>query len=350
MSKYIVTHENIPRIQFQSVTTILKELNKEALIGWAADQVEKGAIKRVEEIQGHEMDLGTIMIDKHSVIEAIKDAKDNYQEVSKVAMDVGTQVHKLCEAHIKAKVASLVSPFVDMGSLPKAVANGFTAFLEWEKKNIEKWLEAESKIVHPDLGYAGTLDSIAVMKEQSKQLKKGKKILIPAGSIYEIDFKTTKKTTKMDHKTGKMKVTSSGFYPEFGLQLSAYAEARENMEGEYLFEHEYETTVDGENVTAFTNDTATYKPIKLDGMGVLRLDKITGEAEFKDYTKNRERLYISWQALLSFYYFFKNRKIDDSPWVTALKGLNEEMFKRIKAEGMAEMELKERKLLISKGE
>lgn len=350
MSTYIVSHNDIPRINYQSVTTILKELSKEALIGWAADQVKNGAIKRVEDLPFHITNTDVKMVRRDSVIESIKEAKDTYQEVSKVALDVGQQVHGLCENHIKALLEGLATPFVDYQSIPEAVANGFKAFLEWESIHVEKWLESEAKIVNPDLGYAGTLDAIAVMKEVSKELKKGKKILIPAGSIYEIDFKVTKKTVKLDNKTGKMKVTNSGFYPEFGLQLSAYAEARESMEGEYLFEHEYETTVDGKKVKAFTNDTATYKPIKLDGMAVLRLDKETGEAEFKDYTKNRERLYIAWQSLLAFHYFFKNRRIEDSPWVTGLKNLNNEMFKRIKAEGMAEMETKERKLLISTGE
>jgi len=100
-----------------------------------------------------------------------------------------------------------------------ALEKPFNAFLEWQKQYNFKLVEAEH-IVWSDRGYAGTLDCVALLNEV----------------LYIIDFKSSK-----------------AIYDEYKMQAVAYAEA-------------YEERADTE----------------VAGIGILRLDKITGVPEWRE--------------------------------------------------------------------
>ena len=55
--------------------------------------------------------------------------------------------------------------------------------------------------------------------------------------------------------------------------------------------------------------------VQVDGCGVLRLDKITGQPEFKDYSEGYERKLGAFLALVEFYYKDKKRRLKNNPKV-----------------------------------
>jgi hypothetical protein len=127
----------------------------------------------------------------------------------------------------------------------------FLAFLRFENLYIKEWLRCEYTVYSRN-GYAGTLDAEAVFHDEKTRI---------------IDFKV-----------------SSGIYPENRLQIAAYRDAYEEMTGN-----------------------------KIDGQGIVRLDKYTGEPEWKDTTKTHKTDLLSFQALVVYWYLLKNRRLKHNP-------------------------------------
>jgi len=215
--------------QYPRVTSILP---RPSLEQWAVNSaIEYIKVNFSESETDAYMDLPLIL----------EEAKTEWKNISKEALNIGSEVHELIEQYIKG--------FKD--TEPKEtkpeVLNAFNAFLEWEKENIEEWIECEKTIFHPVHCYAGTLDATAKLKN---------------GKYYVIDFKT-----------------STGFYGGYDLQIAAYRHAYE--------EEMY---------------------IQMDGMGILRLDKKTGLPEWKDYSKVYEQKKDAFIHLVNFWYADKNRR------------------------------------------
>lgn len=143
------------------------------------------------------------------------------------------------------------------GNLKGEVQNGFLAFLEWESKNHVEWLESELTLFSTQYGFAGTCDAIAVLN----------------GHKYLIDFKTSK-----------------AVYDEHKKQLAAYRLAYNEMKDD---------------------DFGNY----IENIGILRLDKETGEPEWKDVTKNSDKHETSFLKLVDFYYADKKRRLKNNPFV-----------------------------------
>ena len=59
----------------------------------------------------------------------------------------------------------------------------------------------------------------------------------------------------------------------------------------------------------------TYPEMRIDGMGVLRLDKVTGLPEFKDYSKNYDKCLRTFKALCEYYYCEKKRRLKNNKFV-----------------------------------
>jgi len=250
--------------QYPSVSTILGQLDKSgALIPWSLNCYES---KMLELIQDELYDNEDGYIIYENVLEdIIKQAKKEYKNVSGEALDIGTQVHDAIEQYIKTGKDLT-------GELKPEVENGFIAFLEWEKEHVDKWLESEIKTVNTKYGYGGTYDAIFQHKN---------------GKIIMLDFKTSK-----------------AIYPENWLQLSAYKKARETLSGEY-------------SIFFDRGQTATFnynlEPIKIDGVGILRLDKITGLPEYKRRDEKRaEHDWESFKSLTNFYYQHKKRRLKNN--------------------------------------
>lgn len=160
---------------FTSVTTLLGALSKPALVNWAAKMVAEYAVDNGPEI------LALAKADREGAIRALKGSP--WQKRDEAA-DLGTHVHDQIEARILGQ-----TPAAPPADVAQRVAY-FDAFCDDYQPAFEA---AEATVYNRAAGYAGTLDSIAVI----------------GGERFIIDVKTTK----------------SGVYPEHALQLAAYAHA-----------------------------------------------------------------------------------------------------------------------------
>ena len=193
----------------------------------------------------------------------LEQAKKEWRKVSQDAMDIGSAVHDAIECYIKHGVDKTKEEIYSKPDMSddqkKAIDNAFLAFLEWSDDNGCEWIESEATVIDTENCYAGTLDGVV-------HFTKGEF----AGRTMVIDFKSSK-----------------GFYDGYGKQVAAYRLAYECKEG----------------------------CVQVDGCGVLRLDKATGEPEFKDYSKDYERKVKAFLLLLDFYYADRKRRLKNNPKV-----------------------------------
>ena len=171
---------NIDGIEYPSVTTILGELAKPALVQWSANCAVDYMRDNLDAIQHPD--------GPHAAEHVLQNARYAYRDASDKAKDIGTLVHKAIEQYIKhhADVTA---------TMPEQAQNGFLAFLDWEAKNHVQWLRSEVRTYHPVAGYAGTYDALADIN----------------GHLYIVDFKTSK-----------------GVYDEYKYQLAAYLAAEQH--------------------------------------------------------------------------------------------------------------------------
>lgn len=167
------------------VTSILRVINKPALIQWSADE----ACKHLRACRAAVGDA-----DFCSNFEAFLDeAKKAHQKKKEDAGAKGSDVHATVEQIVKNAIDNYggVIPFVVHQENPQV-----SKFLDWAWSNKVKFLESEKRVYSEESWYAGTLDLVLEMD----------------GKKYIADVKT-----------------SSGIYPEFYLQMAAYQGALEEM-------------------------------------------------------------------------------------------------------------------------
>lgn len=164
-----------------SITTIIKAVDKSGpLVGWAKKITAEAAVRNLDLVAGVVREFG-----QDAAIDALKKLADAKRDK---AGDLGTRVHALAEvlAHGKPEdVADLVispeeSPYVN-------------AYLRWMEEWKPVFFAAEYMVCSLTHRYAGTGDLVVQMR----------------GERWRLDTKT-----------------STGVYPETGLQLAAahYAE------------------------------------------------------------------------------------------------------------------------------
>jgi hypothetical protein len=151
-----------------SITTVLKVIDKPALVGWAARETAGAAFD-----QRHAL---VRMNDREAAVDMLKNAR--YRSMNK-AGDVGSLVHRVAEALERDEplpvVTDAAAPYVE----------SFVAFVAAFEPQFEI---VEGTVFSDTWGYAGTFDFLARFDD-----------LLVLG----------------DHKTGK------GVYPEVALQIAA---------------------------------------------------------------------------------------------------------------------------------
>lgn len=155
-----------------SVTTVLRVLEKPALVPWAQGIVAEAAIDHRADIEGWVAVGG-----RDGAIGLLKQAATTKRDK---AAAVGTDVHNLAERIVRGEpviVPAEIEPFV-------------TAYRTFLERFQPTFLAVEEMVVGD--GYAGTFDSIAVI----------------AGETWLLDIKTAK-----------------GVYKDTALQLAAYGAA-----------------------------------------------------------------------------------------------------------------------------
>lgn len=156
---------------FRSVTTILKALSKDALIYWAAREVAEYAYDARDDWQG---------LDRMKAVRLLKGSPWDKRDK---AGNLGTAVHDAIESLVLGQTPP---PY------PESIAPHMDNFARFVKDYRPEWQASEAAVFSRKYGYAGTLDGIVTI----------------GGRTYIIDAKTGK-----------------GVYPEYALQLAAYANA-----------------------------------------------------------------------------------------------------------------------------
>lgn len=156
-----------------SVTTILRVLEKPALVPWAQGIVAEAAIAHRSELEGW-VQVGGV----EGAVGLLKKAATAQRDR---AAATGTDVHALAE-NLNRGMSVIV---------PEDIAGFVDAYRKWLADFSPRILAAEEMLVGD--GYAGTLDLIAEI----------------AGEVWLLDIKTAK-----------------GVYADTALQLAAYGHAR----------------------------------------------------------------------------------------------------------------------------
>jgi len=159
-----------PELVVPSVTTILGNMNKPALVNWAAKEVATYAVDNIPSWEN---------LPPGDAVDLLKRAP--YRNMTRKG-DIGTAVH----AAVEATASEGDAPTIDPDLLPYVA--GAIQFFE---DMVETVLFLEVTIFNRTFEYAGTTDAILILKD---------------GRTAMTDWKTSK-----------------NIYPEVALQLQAYA-------------------------------------------------------------------------------------------------------------------------------
>lgn len=164
-------------IVWPRVTDIISDCTNSShgLMQWSANQVVEWIKENCKYQWETSTDLGIhyLCSDEH-----LEQARYAYKDTSRIALDVGSDVHNAIEKHLKKESYTLVSTQAEQS---------FKAFIEWENEVALEPMKLEQTVWGDR--WAGTLDFYGVYK----------------GKIYIIDWKTSK-----------------AFYPEMRYQVAAY--------------------------------------------------------------------------------------------------------------------------------
>ena len=183
-------------VERPSVTTILKVINKPALVNWASNTQKALDIEAAADLY---LDLiNTKPMTRMAYTDSLKrriGAVKAHQKKLDEAGEIGSQAHALIEWTTRKMIGQ--DPGKEPAVSPKALI-AYNSWTEWRDKVELKPLYVEQKIYSEKHGYAGTLDLIAEVE----------------GKVTLVDYKTSK-----------------AIYPESFLQISAYSKAVEEMIG-----------------------------------------------------------------------------------------------------------------------
>lgn len=165
-----------------SVTTIIGQLDKPALVYWAANNTSDYILQYLSECD-------TVNLDELKNV--VEKARKEFRNVSRTATDIGTIVHSKIEEFLK--YGSIIDE--KMEDQPRKyrepILNAISAFFKWlESYDTYKTIATEQTVYGK--GFAGTLDWRVLLDDVE----------------YVIDFKTSK-----------------DIYKEYGYQIAAYATA-----------------------------------------------------------------------------------------------------------------------------
>lgn len=180
------------------------------------------------------------ILDRMKDPELVANKEDMYPIIEKARKEFKNVSSKAMD--IGSVVHKVIENYLKTGHEPKApsveVMNAFDAFLEWKEEYHVEPIKTEQTVYHER--YAGTLDLYCIMTIDVADLK------------YIVDFKAAK-----------------GIYEDHRFQVAAYRNA-----------------FDG----------------KVDGCGILRLDKVTGMPQWKDTSATYEQDLKVFMALLKLWY------------------------------------------------
>ena len=238
-------------IKYPRCTEIISDSTNKSngLVRWSANE----AVKWIRDNCEYKSQSTTSRPQEYHATDAdLEQARYAYKDTSKIALDVGSEVHAAIEGYLKGTGHGLTS---------HQATNAFSAFLDWEQE-VDLIPIALEQTVWGDR-WAGTLDFFGYYK----------------GKLYVVDWKTSK-----------------AFYPEMRYQVAAYRSAMIPMVEKQASENSYDMT-DTSNLYDLEIERLTPK-----GCGVLMLDKTTGMPKFKDTSKTYEQDLKVFEAMVEIFY------------------------------------------------
>lgn len=171
------------------VTTILKVINKPALVQWSANVACDYITNNLPLCWGD--DGKTWNPEKFG--EVVSEARTAHNKKKEDAGTQGTDVHGMLETLIKNAIEKNGGFVVQVET---GLNNQVDTFIKWASENNVRFLDSEKRLYSETHWYAGTADFVCEID----------------GKLYVGDIKT-----------------SSSIYPEYFIQASAYAHALEEM-------------------------------------------------------------------------------------------------------------------------
>ena len=180
-----------PQGEFGSVTTFLKVLgtSTDALVKWSANEERKAVLEACGEVYAAATDENPPEF--VAAVEARIGPARSHQKMLSKAADIGSEIHEMIQWTLRSQLGE------DAGPRPALQDQALWAFMSWEdwwKNSGLVPVRVEQPIWHAGIGYAGTIDLIAMG---------------PLG--LEV----------LDWKSGK------GIYESYHLQVAAYRHAAE---------------------------------------------------------------------------------------------------------------------------
>ncbi|MCM8783676.1 MAG: hypothetical protein NC818_02705 [Candidatus Omnitrophica bacterium] len=247
--------------KYPSVHAILNLLDKPALIPWA--------IKTV-----------ITYLAENNITPNPKDSYRYYQEALRErdrAATTGTETHSFISQALSgqkhASSSQDTAPYVSL-----ADRGGFqAAFAKWFNEAQPTLVASEAVVISPTYKYAGTIDALCLIQ----------------GELWLVDFKTSPK-----------------IYDDHILQIAAYRQAIEEMGGYWVL----------------SGDKYVFHSLegkRIAHTGIVRLDKSSGEVEFKKLTEEEYSVAVNKFLLLSKYYNLHNPEDVSRFGVVAPSGLED---------------------------
>jgi hypothetical protein len=188
-----------------SVTTILRAVNKPALINWAANEERKLIMDALRNCmdsipQGQKMSR----LQFFSRLEDFIGEQKAHVKIRNKAGDIGSEIHAMAEWQLRRELKQEVGP---EPKLSDPALQGWSAWDDWRQRTNLVPLLVEQTVWSNKHGYAGTLDLLCEMD-------------LPVQDI-DGEFTNLEGRGKVmaDWKSGK------GIYVESRLQTAAYVEA-----------------------------------------------------------------------------------------------------------------------------
>ena len=136
-------------LRCRRVSDIKSLLGKEALINWAASQASDYMLQELEP---------DVSYTSEQLEHVAENAKRHWRSVRDDAAQYGTLAHEWIEAFIKRGQWPTDDEFK---LLPPEVENSLMLFVKWWNEHSFIVIEAEKRLVSPDLGVCGTADLVA---------------------------------------------------------------------------------------------------------------------------------------------------------------------------------------------
>jgi hypothetical protein len=272
--------------ELASVTTITGLADKsDALIRWAVNC----AVDFIKGRSDYDGEMWYIVGE-----DDFTDARTEWRTVRDEAGHIGTMVHDALEEYLHGHgdLIDILQAEIDHPD-PVVVrcaemANSLirAAVEKLEALGPYTVLATEQKVVNENEWYAGRFDLLIEVEVPHAEKWEGREVSTTVKETWLIDFKT-----------------GASFYPEWGMQLAAYAEAWED-----------------DNIGKFLDDPQYDDWPKIDRIKVLRLDKKTLKAYWKEYggekdALTRENYMTAFRGLRDAFYVLKAKKAVKLAWL-----------------------------------